>query len=343
MANAALISLAQNQRDLVAAGAGLRFGLPTIDKVDSLMMPGQSYVVHGMTGEGKSMVAHGALRSACEQFKKSPLDKDGRIRMAAMVHTEEMTEILRAKHMLEKGLTPRALMDGVANIQQIQKAAIRTSGDPVIYIGQAAMAGKINPMDEGDFGGLTPRVIAGTIHDLLQANDPPLNPGIKIELVIIDHIHDLVIEKSAGMDNNNVMQQIDRELGMLIPWLGDAAWIFVCQDNLKDIVRGRTGVDRMPRKEDVQYLSHIVQRAKNVFGVWQPANGHVPIGEEIRFPTAFHDTRRIAVTNDLIFLQSQKARYSDHKVKMFWVPLTGYGASGVWGDLSEIDCSRLPQ
>ncbi len=342
MANAALKSLAEKQRDLVAAGAGLKTGFYTLDTVDSLMMPGETYVAHGMTGEGKSMFAHSVLRSACAQFLKSPLTKDGRRRVAVVVHTEELTEIIRSKHLLEKGLTPRMVMDGVANISQIEKASIRTSGEPIIYIGQAAMAGKINPMDEGDFGSLTPRVIAGTLNDLIEVHDPPFNPGLSVELVVIDHIHDLVVENSVAADNNTVMQLVDRQIAEANRWLGTAAWLVVCQDNIKDIVRNRSGADRMPRKEDIQYLSRISQKAKDVFGIWQPANGHVAVGEEIVIPTAFHGKRGIQVTNDLILVQSQKARYSDHKVKMFWIPMTGYGNSGTWGDLAEIDTANLP-
>lgn len=335
LAGAGLQHLAERQHTLARSGSALHYGFPSMDRLLPMIMPGDLILFHGMSGEFKSGFVHSVERNIISQINKSPLSEDGRRRVIVHAHSEEIVEILWAKMLLSPEITPRRVMDGTVNLDTLKRTIIYSGAAPIIFIGRAELSRVLNPISDSGYGALTADLIGGTIYDLLQDHAPPLNPGIKVELLVIDHMHDLHSSTIKSGSEMEIITAVDREIARLKDWLG-APMILVCQDNAKDIVKRD---HRIPRREDIRYSNAVVTKAVTIFSIFKPSNGHVPLGEEITFLAPDDTTRTIKCTKDLILAELQKSRNGGSNVT---IPFSALGSSRTWGDTAEINYSALP-
>lgn len=333
-ANKAVRLFLEQQAAYAAAGIGIRTGFPSIDAAIPAFLPGDLVTLHGMTGECKTTVLQQIVRHIAGGLQKRPERKDGRRPVLVYAHTEELVEILNVRMWNDRKVSPKSVIEGKAQISDVERRSIATSGLPIVFVGGAEMQDKIHPDALEDFGAMTVDGIAATCHQLITRDH--LAP----EVVVIDHMHDLSIRGGGATDDQVRAAAVFQRIAWFKNWL-KATVILICQDNDRTIMQ-RAPDDRQPRKTDISYSQGVLRTSAAIFSVWKPG-GHLDLGPSdvgsVERLTA-HGRQVLNVTQDSILLKADKTRYSNIAGTSFL--LSGRGNSGVWGDVQEVDTSKWP-
>jgi hypothetical protein len=338
-ANRAVQLFAAQQAEYAKLGLGYRLGIPSFDANHPALLPGDMAVFHGMAGERKSTVTRKVSGNILAQMSAMPPRVDGRHRRLLYVSTEEGVEKQRISLWNDRKITSRGVREGKTNPEDIKQRAILTSGDPILFIGPAQMSSAIHPNEESmaDFGAITVHGIASTMYRAMETEN------IAPEVVVIDHMHDLSVE---GMGNRaseyDLITVVFRQLAWFKDW-SKTVVLLVCQDNNKAIV-ARDAEERQPLKEDIANSSAVFRKAAIIFSIWSPSK-HLKLGAGDVYPLdrlTPHGHQTLNVTTDSILVEVQKTREAGEDIEGTTLLLSGRGATGVWGDVQEVDTSKWP-
>lgn len=335
-ANKAVALFAAQQAQYASNGIMVHTGYPSIDAGIPSLVPGDLVIFHGMTGEGKTTVVQKAIKNMASQIQaRKGMRSDGRDPRIMYVPTEELVEVLRTRMWNDRNLTVRQLVEGKANPADIERLSIASSGDPIVFVGQAEMSERINPNSVEDFGAVTVDGIAAAFYKLVQE-------GIAPEIVVIDHLHDITLRgMQRSMGDTELVASVFRQLAWFKNW-SKSIVVLVCQDNDKQI-NLRDPEQRQPMRTDISNSTSVIRKAAAVISVWKPSRslglgaGDVKPLERL----TRHGRQIINVTKDTILLELQKTRYSDAEGQT--VVLSGRGTTGVWGDVTEVDTAKWPK
>lgn len=254
--NERIRSLALLRKSNKGIGDSVETGIKTLDRNNVPMTRGSIGVIVGETNHGKSPLAATIAYNVKERIKR-----EGSGGAVVIFLTEETVEKRQIQLWNDGRTTLRGVLTGSAHMNLIEENIAKSNDDPVYFIGDSAdIAG--SDLDDETLGMLTPRRIALTMQKLIRMN-------VKPELVIVDHVHDLQIEKPPR-DEAELYETVGRQLVSLAVALKPyAPVLYVAQAN-QNLKTTRTLLERLPEVQDVKFMSALKYKASHVYSITYP-------------------------------------------------------------------------
>ena len=117
-------------------------------------------------------------------------------------------------------------------------------------------------MNDETLGAMTPHRIGITLQKLVRM-------GVQPELVVIDHVHDLQLEKPPR-DEGELYETIGRQLIALASALKPyCPVLYVCQAK-KEVGSRPAGIQRIPEVGDIKYMSSLIHKTSHCYSISYP-------------------------------------------------------------------------
>lgn len=254
--NERIRSLALLRKGNQGIGDSVETGINALDKNNVPMTRGSIGVIVGETNHGKSPLAATIAYNVKERIKR---DESGG---AVVIFLTEETVEKRQIQLWNDGRTSlRSVLTGTARLDLIEENIAKSNNDPVYFIGDSADMSSAD-MDDETLGMLTPRRIGLTMQKLIRM-------GVKPELVIVDHLHDLQIEKPPR-DEAEMYETVGRQMVALASALKPyCPVLYVAQAN-QNLKTETMLARRLPEVQDMKFMSALKYKASHVYSISYP-------------------------------------------------------------------------
>ena len=260
--NERIRSLAINRRSNRGVGDCVKTGIEFFDKRNVPMTRGTIATIVGQTNHGKSPLAATIAYNVKEDLKK--YNSPGSV---IVFLTEETVEKRQIQMWGDSRLGLRDVLLGNGKMNIIEENIAKSDNDPLYFIGDSADIASAD-FDDETLGALTPHRVGLTLQKLIRM-------GVQPELVIVDHVHDLQLEK-APRDEAELYETIGRQLVALGAALKPyCPVLYVCQAK-KEVGTRPAGPQRIPEIGDIKFMSSLIHKTSHCYSITYPkkyANG----------------------------------------------------------------------
>lgn len=249
-------SLAINRKSNRGVGDCVKTGIEFFDKRNVPMTRGTIATIVGQTNHGKSPLAATIAYNVKESLKK--YDSPGSV---VVFLTEETVEKREIQMWGDSRIGLRDILLGNAKLDVIDDNIAKSNSDPVYFVGDTADIASADMNDE-TLGAMTPHRIGITLQKLVRM-------GVQPELVVIDHVHDLQLEKPPR-DEGELYETIGRQLIALASALKPyCPVLYVCQAK-KEVGSRPAGIQRIPEVGDIKYMSSLIHKTSHCYSISYP-------------------------------------------------------------------------
>lgn len=254
--NERIRSLALLRKGNQGIGDSVETGIKMLDRNNVPMTRGSIGLIVGETNHGKSPLAATIAYNVKERIKR-----DGSAGAVVIFLTEETVEKRQIQLWNDGRTTLRAVLTGAARLDLIEENIAKSNADPVYFIGDSADMGSAD-LDDETLGMLTPRRIGLTMQKLIRMS-------VKPELVIVDHLHDLQIEKPPR-DEAEMYETVGRQMVALSSALKPyCPVLYIAQAN-QNLKVETTLARRLPEVTDMKFMSALKYKASHVYSISYP-------------------------------------------------------------------------
>lgn len=254
--NERIRSLAQINRGNRGVGDRVETGIRTLDKIGTPMSRGSIGLIVGETNHGKSPLAATIAYNVKERIKR-----DGTGGAVVIFLTEETVEKRQIQLWGDSRTTLRGVLTGAARLDEIDANIRKSNDDPIYFIGDSADISTADLNDE-TLGILTPRRIALTMQKLVRM-------GVKPEIVIVDHIHDLQVEKPSR-DEGELHEAVGHQLVALASALKAYCPVLYVAQAKQNLATETDLFRRLPEVQDMKFMSVLKYKASHVYSISYP-------------------------------------------------------------------------
>ncbi len=282
-ANALVLELAEKRAKGFDIGEAVSTGIPYFDNENPPLMRGEVALVTGLTSHGKSLFS--------ATIAKNTLDRIGKNSSAGLlvVMTEETVEARRVQTWADSRVTLKDILLGRASLVAIRDNIVKSADQPIYFLGQTTKLSDVGSRN----GTLRPSSIAAAIYEMTRR-------GIKPELVIVDHAHDLEPDRNYNGEQEK-HDAVSEELKQLANALAAHCPLMVLAQCRKE-VENRPAMTAQPNAYDLKYMQSLAARARDIYTIYYPAKHG---GTGMTFKTAKKD---IVATRGMFLVHSAKAR-----------------------------------
>lgn len=263
-ANQALISFAKYQKEHKNYAIGWNPLIPSLKEAPPLF-PGQIFVLHAASGEGKSSFSKYWIREVAKAILANHDPKENNKILSIVL--EETIELSRAATM-SSPLDFAQIATGNANLKEVLVAISDSANDPIYYIGPSISGGIIHP-NATEFNGITPKQLGEAFYELQTEQQ------VNIVAACLDYIQIM-------SDNKNSSERYSRVTNASMELLNVSRSVLkcpllVCAQSKADV---KERANKIPGLYDIQHSSQIAQDADIVWSMWHPASE--PFGTPIK-------------------------------------------------------------
>ena len=230
-----------------AAGGGLTWGIPGIDRYITPMHGGDVIALTARPGHGKSTLAAFLARRTSKQI----MERGDEHRCVVYVTWDQSVEEMETFFQIGDGqFTISDIAWGRADLDAVRRAAIKRLSLPIWIIGKSIAR-----------RGTMPRMTIETVYHALETMEADYN--VKPELVCVDYIQIVPVERAADR-----IQQVNeaviraKELGIDLD-----CPIVICTQAGRQVDKYEV---KIPLEGDPQWSSGIEQTIDKEFGLWRP-------------------------------------------------------------------------
>lgn len=287
------------------AGEAVTLGVPYFDANNPPLMRGELAILQGLTSHGKTLFA-----STVAHETLARLGNDGN-RALLIVMTEETVEARRIQMWGDPHVTMLSVLTGTASLERISENVIASSGQPLFFIGQTTALEDVGTQS----GILRPSTIADGVNQMLQQ-------GVEVELVMVDHAHDLEPDRSYRNDQERC-DAVAEELKQLANALGRYCPMIVLAQCRKE-VENRPPLQAIPNAYDLKFMQALAARARDIYSIYYP-NRHNANG--MSFPTVRGEK---TASKGMFLVHAAKAR--NGRIGGDTLPMTALDNLGRWSN-----------
>lgn len=237
------VSYAEKRAEL----GGVTWGIEGIDRHITPMHGGDIVALTARPGHGKSSVAAYLARRMGKQIALRGDDK----KCAVYVTWEQSVEEIETFFEIgDNGFTASDIAWGRANLDDVKRSAIKRISLPVWIIGKSISR-----------RGTMPRLTVEAVYRSLETMETDY--GVKPELVCMDYIQIIPVEKSADriqQVNEAVIRAKELAIDLDCP-------IVICTQAGRQVDKYEI---KIPQEGDNQWSSGIEQTIDKDFGLWRP-------------------------------------------------------------------------
>ena len=272
-----------------AAGGGVTFGIPAIDRFVIPMQPGDMSCIIARPGHGKTtLLARAAQHEADEINRRGTQESECVVYVTWETSAEELVNLFYAAS--DPAITGSDLSWGRTPVEQIEHKAAKFPVRKIFVIGHGiANAGKPTPR-------MTPEIVFEAIEAMQE------DFGYRPVLMLFDYIQLIPIERNAkkvervGEAANGIKRLAQR--------VGAPAMVGVQASRAVD-----ARDDKTPEMGDAQWASDIEQVSDKIFGIWRPIITDNDKGRVIVRDGG--ENKGLQITSNLAILKMRKQR-GDH-------------------------------
>ncbi len=285
------------------AGEAVTTGIDYFDSNNPPLMRGELALLLGLTSHGKSLFA--------STLAKHTLDRLGNSgdRAVLIVMTEETVEARRVQMWADPRVSILSVLMGNTPIEIIDENIYASTSQPVFFIG--------NTTDLADVGTnngiIRPSTISRAIRELLAR-------GIRPELLLIDHVHDLEPDHPYH-DEQSRHDAIADELKILANALSQFCPTVALAQCNKDVEK-RPPQSCQPNAYDLKNMQALAARARDIYTISYPVR-HNATGMEFN---TVHG--KVKAYKGMFLVYSAKAR--NGKCAGDTLAMSAYDDEGQW-------------
>lgn len=254
--NERIRSLAVNRKSNRGIGDCVKTGIDFFDKRNVPMTRGTIATIVGQTNHGKSPLAATIAYNVKEDLKRY-----GSQGSVIVFLTEETVEKREIQMWGDSRVGLRDILMGNAKMIAIEENIVKSNDDPIYFIGDSADIASAD-MDDETLGTLTPHRVGLTLQKLIRM-------GVQPELVIVDHVHDLQLERPPR-DEGELYETIGRQLVALGSALKPyCPVLYVCQAK-KEVGSRPAGPQRIPEVGDIKFMSSLIHKTSHCYSISYP-------------------------------------------------------------------------
>jgi hypothetical protein len=285
--------------ELGGTGECVWTGIDSFDKRNAPMGRGSATLIVGETNSGKSPLAATIMANVATSIRKRNLPSK-----ILCFLTEELTEQKAMALWGDPAINFRSIWTGTASRDRVMAHIAVSNESPIVLVGDSADMARAN-LDDDTLGAMTPRRIALTTHHLIN------HCGIIPELVVVDHVHDLLLEnapRDEGERYDVISQQLIAYTVAMRPY---CPVIFVGQ--AKKELATRPPELRMPDSNDFKYCPALISKARDIYGITYPKKYARAIRPRVKGerPVVVADNGEFEPSTGLFLVGSAKARYGE--------------------------------
>lgn len=307
-ANKLVRELVVRRQQKYSSGDAVKTGIPFVDSNNPALTRGDVSVIVGLTSEGKSMLATTVIENTIREIETGKRGKTGAVIVAL---TEETVETRRIQLWGDSRVSIKSVLNGTVPLELVDENIYKATGQPLYFIGDCY--GGVDVTEDETYGALTVQRIAASIQRLVAANIAP-------ELVVIDHVHDLTVERDIA-DEREVSELVARQLVRFSSWLRQYCPLVLVAQAKKEVMQ-RNAKDRQPTKYDLSYMAAVARRARDMYSIWYPAS-HLAPDEIVKTSRGSYPAAQGVFVVSMV-----KARYGEALNKSF--AMTATGQDGKW-------------
>lgn len=260
---------------------GIKWGIPSIDRVMIPMHPGELTTILGRPGHGKSSLLAYIARRQSEIINEAGKTNELCVLYVTWENTiEELTNFLLA----DSDLSVTDVARGQVDLEQVREESIKLVESAIFVIGRG-----IGRMGTQGIR-MTPDVVYGAIESM------EADFGVKPVVMLFDYLQ--LIPSKTHTERMEQVTEAPIRIKELATTVGAPA-IAAVQANRK--------VDnytiKLPEKQDAQWSSAIEQTSDKMFALWRPA-----LTEDQEFVELW-DGKRYAVNEKLMIIRMLKQRF----------------------------------
>lgn len=255
--NADILALSQKKKQSKGVGDCVQTGINFFDSRTVPMTRGNLGIIVGETNNGKSPLAATIIYNV-----KNRLKATGSKGNVVVFMTEDTVEKKQVQQWNDTRVNLRDILLGHGKTTEILENVHKSNDDPIYYIGDSADI-KDTDFDDDSFGVMTPTRIGMKLQEMILS-------GIQPELVVIDHIHDLFLEKEPK-DESELYMKVGRQIVQLSVALRPyCPLLAVCQAKQEIASRPDKNWGRMPRITDILYMSILKTKTTHGYSITYP-------------------------------------------------------------------------